>query len=51
MTTGDVAGYMDASVAGMFGVWHSRRRNFFATQWNNHEKEYMRRFKEKSDIA
>jgi hypothetical protein len=41
---------MDASDAGVCGVWHSQKK-FFAIQWNDHEKECIRRFKEKSDSA
>jgi hypothetical protein len=41
---------MDASDAGVCGVWHSQKK-FFALQWNEHEKESIRRFKEKSDSA
>jgi hypothetical protein len=39
---------MDASDAEVCGVWHSQKK-FFALQWNEHEKESIRRFKEKSD--
>ena len=39
---------MDASDAGVCGVWHSQKK-FFALQWNEHEKECIRRFKEKTD--
>jgi hypothetical protein len=40
---------MDASDAGVYGVWHNQK-SFFAIQWNDHEKECIRRFK-KSDSA
>jgi hypothetical protein len=39
---------MDASDAGVCGVWHSQKK-FFALQWNEHKKECIRRFKEKTD--
>jgi hypothetical protein len=39
---------MDASDAGVCGVWHSQKK-FFALQWNEHEKECIRRFNEKTD--
>ncbi len=39
---------MDASDAGVCGVWHSQKK-FFALQWNELEKESIRRFKEKSE--
>jgi hypothetical protein len=41
---------MDASDAGVCGVWHSQKK-FFAIQWNDHEKKSIRRFKEKSGSA
>jgi hypothetical protein len=41
---------MDASDAGVCGVWHSQKK-FFAIQWNDHEKECNRKFKEKTDSA
>jgi hypothetical protein len=31
-------------------MWHNQKK-FFAIQWNDHEKECIRRFKEKSDSA
>jgi hypothetical protein len=41
---------MDASDARVCGVWHSQKK-FFAIQWNDHEEECIRIFKEKSDSA
>jgi hypothetical protein len=41
---------MDASDAGVCGMWHSQKK-FFALQWDDHGKECIRRFKEKSDSA
>ncbi len=39
---------MDASNAGVCGVWHSQKK-FFVSHWNGHDKECIRRFKERSD--
>jgi hypothetical protein len=39
---------MDASDASVCGVWHSQKK-FFALQWNDHEKDCIRRFKGRSD--
>ncbi len=41
---------MDTSDARVCGVWHSQKK-FFALQWNDGEKECIRRFKERSDSA
>jgi hypothetical protein len=41
---------MDASDAGVCGVWHSKRR-FFAIQWDDHEKELIRRLKDRSNMT
>ena len=41
---------MDASDAGVCGVWHSQKK-FFAMQWDDHEKECIRKFKDRSEMA
>lgn len=41
---------MDASDAGVCGVWHSQKK-FFAVQWNEDEKECIRKFKDRSDMS